>query len=168
MNIIFLRKITLPCFFLLTGMWWGWTLLVDIFVVPTVFRTIDNFFQAGELGIQMFSKLNNLEVIVSSFIVAILVHHSMKYKRVLNLLILSVVLWFIAMTYFTYLTPKIIGLTDLWKKTEEMGLTGVQGIPDVQQSHQFYHGLYIKLDFLKLVLLSALLGLGIWRQEDLR
>lgn len=168
MNKSFLRKLSLPLFFLLTGMWWGWTLLVDIFVVPTVFRTVDNFFQAGELGIQVFSKLNNLEVIVSSFIVAILALHSLKYKRVLSLLIVSSLLWIIAMTYFTYLTPKIIELTDLWRKTEEIGLTGVKGIPDVQQAHQFYHNLYIKIDVLKLVLLSTLLGLGFWKQEELR
>jgi hypothetical protein len=71
------------------------------------------------------------------------------------------------MFYFSYLTPKLVMLTELWKKTDLMGITSVSGIPDVQQEHQFYHRLYISLDTVKLILLGTMLGLGIFKAEKI-
>ena len=147
-------------------MWWGWTVLVDFFIIRTVFANIDNFFQAGNLGIAVFSKLNNLEVIVSSALVGVLSFQMTKNKKILPLLIMSVVAWIVAMTYFTYLTPKIIELTELWKKTDLMGLTAVAGIADVQQEHQFFHRLYIGIDTFKLVLLTVMIFFGAFKEEQ--
>lgn len=149
-------------------MWWGWTLLVDAFIIPTVFGHIDEFFIAGELGIAVFSKLNNLEVIVSSFILALIALTFFRTKKPLLLLITSLLAWAIAMFYFIYLTPKIMELTALWKKAEVTGLFGIAGVPDIQAAHQFYHNLYIKLDVIKLIILSGLLGLTVWKQEELK
>lgn len=147
-------------------MWWGWTVLVDFFIIRTVFANIDNFFQAGNLGIAVFSKLNNLEVIVSSALVGVLSFQMTKNKKILPLLMMSVVAWIVAMTYFTYLTPKIIELTELWKKTDLMGITAVAGIPDVQQEHQFFHKLYIGIDTFKLVLLTVMMFIGAFKEEQ--
>lgn len=151
-------------FLVCVSLWWGWTFLVDMFVIRTVFATVDNFFLAGDLGIAVFSKLNNLEIIVSSALVGLLAFQLTKNKKVLPLLLLSIGGWLIAMTYFSFLTPKLISLTELWKKTDLMGITAVAGIPDIQQEHQFYHNLYIGIDVAKLILLSAMMFIGIYKE----
>lgn len=152
-------------FLIVVSLWWGWTVLVDIFIIPTVFKTIDQFFQAGDLGIAVFSKLNNLELVVASILVGLFSFQMTKNKKALMLLVPSILVWIIAMTYFAYLTPKLIELTELWKKTDLMGITGVAGIPDIQQAHQYYHNLYIGLDVVKLLLLSAMLIVGVVKEE---
>jgi hypothetical protein len=154
-------------FLVLVSLWWGWTFLVDMIIIRTAFGLIDNFFQAGDLGVAIFSKLNNLEVVAGSFLVVVLSLNTKRNRRALPILIMSVITWLIGMTYLSYLTPKLIELTDLWRQTDLMGLTSVAGIPDVQQEHQFYHNLYIGLDSVKLVLLSIMLGLGIWKEEKM-
>ncbi|WP_408098961.1 hypothetical protein ACJVC5_08590 [Peredibacter sp. HCB2-198] len=163
-----IRRLIYAKFLVLTSLWWGWTVLVDFFIIPTVFKTIDIFFKAGDLGIAVFSKLNNLEVFVGSVLVALLAYQVTKNKKALPILIMSIVAWFIAMTYFTFLTPKLIEITELWKTTDLMGLTGVAEYPDLQQAHQFYHRLYIGTDVFKLVLLTVMLAYGIWKEEEWR
>ena len=153
-------------FLLFVSMWWGWTVLVDFFIIRTVFANIDSFFQAGNIGIAVFSKLNNLEVIVSTILVALLSFQMTKNKKILPMLIMSLIAWAVVMTYFTYLTPKIVELTDLWKQTDLMGISAVAGIPDIQQEHQFFHRLYIGLDSFKLLILSDMILFGIWKDEQ--
>ena len=162
------RRLIYAKFLVLTSLWWGWTVLVDIFIIPTVFRMIDIFFKAGDLGIAVFSKLNNLEVLVGSVLVALLAYQVTKNKKALPLLVMSILAWLIAMTYFTFLTPKLIEITELWKTADLMGLTAVGGHPDIQQAHQFYHKLYIGTDVFKLALLTTMLGYGIWKEEEWR
>lgn len=160
---------TLYSIFLITAsLWWGGTILVDMVVVPTIFAKIDQFFQAGDLGIALFSKFNNLEIIFSSILLGLFSFKMVKSKKPLMLFCLSLLLWLIAMAYFTYLTPKIITLTELWKKADLMGLTALAGIPDIQQEHQFYHNLYIGTDVVKLILLSMMLGYGVIKEEKWR
>lgn len=159
------NRFVFSTFLLIVSMWWGWTVLVDFFIIRTVFANIDNFFQAGDLGIAVFSKLNNLEVIVSSALVGVLSYQITKNKKVLPLLMMSVVAWIIAMTYFAYLTPKLVYLTDLWKNSDLMGTVGASGISDIQQEHQFYHRLYIGIDTFKLLLLSVMILFGSFKQE---
>jgi hypothetical protein len=146
-----------PSLLLITAVsfWFGWTILIDFFVVPTVFEKIDQFFLAGDLGIALFSKLNNLEVVTGSFILSGLVFRKLSTKKDIVQFILALLLMGIALTYFTYLTPKITDLTELWKKAEATGSFAIAGISDIQQEHQFYHRLYIWLDCFKLFLLSA-------------
>ena len=159
------KRLTYSLFLVLVSIWWAWTVLVDVFIIRTVFQTIDNFFLAGDLGLALFSKLNNLEVVVSTLLIAILFFQTKKNKNSIFLLILSVMTWLIAMTYFSYLTPKLAYLTELWKKSDLAGLTSMYGIADVQQEHQFYHKIYIGLDSIKLILLTILLTLGIVKQD---
>lgn len=147
-------------YFFLISIWWAWTVLVDFVVLRTAFGIIDNFFLAGSLGMALFSKLNNLEVIVSSVIVGIL-----AMKRSWKLLIVAVLLWVIAMVYFAYLTPKIISLTEVWKTLDTQGLAGTSDIPDIQQEHQYFHKLYIAIDTVKLLILSGLIGIEIFRKK---
>jgi hypothetical protein len=71
------------------------------------------------------------------------------------------------MTYFSFLTPKIIELTDLWRKADLMGTVAVHGIPDIQLEHQYFHNFYIGIDAFKLLLLTAMPVIGIWKQEKM-
>lgn len=141
----------------------AWTVLVDFVVVPGVFRNVANFFEAGDLGIYLFGKLNNLELIVSSGVLTLSVF-LFREKRVGVLFLLgSLVLFGIVLTYFTWLTPKIAHLTELWKLADQ-GKVVTMG--DIQQTHQFYHRLYVGMDSVKLLLLVLLLGISLGKRES--
>jgi hypothetical protein len=147
----------------LTSTWFGWTVLVDFFIVPTVFTEIDDFFKAGALGISVFSKLNNLELIAASFIMGLAVmNFDLKRSSILSLAT-AILLGITSLFMFSFLTPKIIYLTELWKTADMMGLVGLSGIADLQQEHQFYHRIYIGVDTLKMLLLIYLGGSEILR-----
>jgi len=156
------KRFVYSLFIALTSVWLGWTVLVDFFIVPTVFQKVSSFFEAGELGIATFSKLNNLELIVASMLVVITGHLALK-KRTFPLFSMAVILWIIVMFYFIYLTPKIAHLTLIWRESEKLGLSGIGGISDIQQEHQFYHKLYIYIDSLKILILSCLLTYGTFK-----
>jgi hypothetical protein len=140
----------------LISLWLGWTALVDLIVVPTVFSTIKDFFNAGELGVKLFSSLNNLEVVLATFLLAVLLHEFRKAKKNLLDIFLAFICFNIVMTYFAFLTPKLTTLTQLWQKADAQNLVGIAGFNDIQQEHQFFHRLYVGLDSLKLLLLSTL------------
>ncbi len=161
-----MQKYLHSLFVSLISLWLGWTILVDFFVAPTIFRVIEDFFNAGELGMALFSKLNNLELILSSILMFITV---MIYRRSGNkvILILVSLVTLLIILYFSYLTPKIIYLTELWKKADGMGVIGIEDISDIQLEHQFYHKLYIALDTLKLIILATLLGYSVVKKEKL-
>lgn len=145
---IMTKKIVL----ILLSLWWGWTALIDFAVVPTVFRTIHDFFNAGELGIALFSRLNIFELIVSTILMG-LFWRLAKWRFAL-----LAVAWIIVLVYFFYLTPKITHLTALWKEAESLKQVGIAGIQDIQQEHQLYHRIYVGLDSLKLLILTFVLG----------
>jgi uncharacterized membrane protein (UPF0136 family) len=159
------KNIYYSSFLTLVSLWWGWTVLVDFFVVPTVFKTINDFFNAGELGIALFSRLNALELIVSTLLIVVTGLKLKQSKQVLPHFILAIIGFSIVMYYFAFLTPKIIALTDLWREAEKTGVTVIGNIPDIQQEHQFFHKLYIRIDSVKLIILTILLGLGIFKQD---
>jgi uncharacterized membrane protein YozB (DUF420 family) len=149
---------------ILISIWWGWTVIIDFAVVPTVFKIINDFFNAGELGIALFSKLNTLEIIFSSLLIVVSAIHLKNSGRGKIQLALAVAAWMIVMFYFSYLTPKIIHLSDLWKEAETVQKMGIAGINDIQQEHQFYHRMYVGLDSLKLLMLTILLGNDVLRK----
>jgi hypothetical protein len=142
----------------LLSFWLGWTILVDFFVVPSIFREIPEFFKAGKLGMILFSKLNNLELIVSSSILGLSIMQSRKNPHSRPLIPFALLAWMIIMLYFTFLTPKIIILTEMWMKAgHDHAMFVSQGITDIQQEHHFYHNLYRSIDAIKLVLLTIFL-----------
>jgi len=142
------------------SIWWGWTVLTDFFVVPSVFRNIPDFFQAGDLGITLFKKLNYLEFPLSILILAL---GFRKFPK--PLVIISAVLVLITATYLFYLTPQIELLTELWKEADRAGVSAVNGIADIQQEHQKFHRLYVSIDSVKLLLLTSVLGYLIFKRE---
>ncbi len=135
---------------------------MDFIVVPGVFRNIANFFEAGDLGIYLFQKLNSLELEVATFTIAILIFIFRKNRRALPLLISGVFLFAIAVTYFIYLTPKLQALTDMWKLSEagqKIALT------DIQQEHQYFHRIYVTIDSLKILILIFMMTTTVWKEE---
>lgn len=152
-------------YLVILALWWGWTVLTDFVIVPTVFRHVDIFFQAGELGIAVFSKLNQLEIIVSSILVGLLAYQSSKNKNAFKFLFLGIIACGISLFYFAYLTPKIVEITALWKQADLMGLVSIAGIADIQLEHRFYHNLYIGLDIVKLLIISVMIFGGVYKQE---
>ncbi len=146
--------------------WWGWTVLIDFVIVKTIFTTIHHFFQAGDLGTALFLKLNNLEIISSTFLLTILFFEFRHNRRLTLLLIISLAVWMIPMIYIGLLTPKLKYLNELWKESDSLGVIGLNGIPDVQQEHQFFHRIYIALDSLKLIFLTSMLFLGISKRNE--
>lgn len=149
----------------LVSIWLGWTALIDFAVVPTVFSVVNDFFNAGELGIALFSKLNLFEIVISSLLIVVSVLHLKKEGRGQIPLLLACGAWVIVMFYFAYLTPKITELTAIWKKAELVNQMGIAGINDIQQEHHFYHRMYVGLDTLKLLILSFILGILLFRKE---
>lgn len=140
-------------------------MIIDFAVVPTAFRIVKDFFNAGDLGIALFSKLNHLEILVSTCLIVLTSFQMKRNKAAWPFFLLSLVLFSIAMFYFSYLTPKIIHLTELWKQADATGALGIAGVADIQQEHQFFHKLYIKIDAVKLLILTFLLGFGIYREN---
>ncbi len=148
--------------FLLLGLWWGTTSIIDFVVVPTVFSVINDFFNAGELGIALFRKFNFFELF---FAISILVFEwRTKNKFILTSIFLAL---FIVIIYTTTLTPHLAQLSRWWKEADSQGLTSIYGVKDIQQEHQFYHRLYVSLDSLKLLILSCVLTYKIFAKNKM-
>ncbi len=140
----------------------GWTVLVDFVVVPGVFRNIEKFFEAGDLGIYLFRRLNYLEVVVASFVLGILTFIFRKNRKALPLFLSAIVVTAIALTYFTWLIPKIDEMTQLWKLSEAGQAIAVA---DIQQEHQFYHRVYVIMDTLKILVLLFMMVSTVGKEE---
>lgn len=137
---------------ILTSVWLAWTVLVDFFVVPSVFQNIPEVFMAGNLGVVLFGKLNHLEFPIASIIFALACWHSRKTGTLKLVILTSFVTLGIATIYLFSLTPKLASLTAAWEYAEKVGTLGPHG-EDVQQLHQNYHRTYVALDSVKLLLL---------------
>lgn len=127
---------------------------MDFVVVPGVFRNINDFFEAGNLGVYLFTKLNSLEVVISASVLAVLVFIFRKNPRALPLLISGIIVTIISLIYFTYLIPKIAYLSELWKLSDSGKIIETF---DIQQEHQYFHRIYIIMDTVKIFILSFMI-----------
>jgi hypothetical protein len=57
---------------------------------------------------ELFSKLNQLEVIISTSLMVIIFFQLRINRKLLKEFFLTLTSWIIAMIYFSYLTPKLI------------------------------------------------------------
>ena len=152
----------------LTSIWFGWTVLVDFFVVPAVFAHIPEFFMAGNLGLALFTRLNTLEFPLACLLFVLSVLHLKRHGTLKSFVLMSFLLMGIASLYLFSLTPKLTALTEAWEYAERMGTLGTGG-EDVQQLHQSYHRTYVTLDAVKLALLGAqMLLLGVFLSRRTR
>ncbi len=160
-------KYQYPLFLVTIASWWSLTAFADLMMAPSIFRVVENFFNAGDLAMSLFTRFNNLEIVIST---AFLILCALIYRRrgTKVVLILGIISWAIALFYFIYLIPKIVDLTELWKKAESMGVVGIENIEDVQKEHQLFHRIYIIVDSIKLLILSFLLSVGIFSQERIK
>lgn len=156
------RRLLYSALLILLSFWLGWTVLVDFVVVPGVFRNIDNFFEAGDLGIFLFTRLNYLEVVLSAAVLSVITFIFRKNARALPLLIAGCVVTVIALVYFSYLIPKIAELSGLWKLSEA-GKT--IAIADIQQEHQYFHRVYVIMDTVKILTLLFMMVSAIGKEE---
>ncbi|MCB9061071.1 MAG: DUF4149 domain-containing protein [Halobacteriovoraceae bacterium] len=137
------------------SMWLGTTLLVDFVAVPTVFRTLNELYSAGEVGISIFSKYVYAEIILCAFAIFTAFFLKKKWKYILPLLVLGTGLG----GYFYIIIPKITAFTGELKKLEEMKLVGelIKTYEISSQSLDYFHSLYIKMDSGKIVFLVILI-----------
>jgi hypothetical protein len=147
---------------ILLSFWLGWTVLVDFVVVPAVFRNINNFFEAGDLGIFLFTRLNYLEVVVSAVVLSVITFIYQKNARALPILIAGCIVTVISLVYFSYLIPKIAELSELWK-ISEAGKT--IAISDIQQEHQYFHRVYVIIDSVKILTLMLMMVSAVGKEE---
>jgi len=145
--------------------WLGCVVLTDFVIVRTLFSEIDDFFKAGFIGVQLFSKLNLLEIILASIIFLSEIFILTKEKKLIHLLPLFLILYGITFFDYIYLTPKLSDLTHLWFKADLMGVVGLPGIADIQAEHQKFHELYITLDSVKIFLLLTSLSILTWKNS---
>ena len=156
------HRILFSTLLILLSLWIGWTTLVDFVVVPGVFRNIDDFFEAGDLGIYLFERLNYVEVVVASTVLMVLTFIVQKNRRALPLLFCGVLVLAISLAYLSWLIPKIAELTELWKLSEAGREVAVA---DVQQQHQYFHRVYVILDTIKLLILLFMLVTTVGKEK---
>jgi hypothetical protein len=143
---------------LLITAWLSTTLMIDFFIVPSIFRIIPDFFQAGELGAHVFSTYNRIELILISVIMSLVALSAKKNIYGRWLLLLGFLLFVITLTYNFYLTDRMKEIAAIWEYAEQTGQVGAPGLPDVQQTHQAYHRVYVVLDSIKIFLLIGCIG----------
>jgi hypothetical protein len=141
-----LAKITLS----VLSIWFALTAFIDLYLIPTVFRYLNDIFLAGRLGLKLFTFFNYFEMLFALVLMLTLVlSNSLNWKRLQ--LALSGALLAIASLYTFYLSTKIDKLTDVMMSAQG------EALKLVQADHNFFHNLYVRTDIIKLVILLVLL-----------
>jgi hypothetical protein len=147
--------------------WLSSSALINFVVVPAVFSVIKDFFQAGFLGIELFSKFNRLELLFATGLLTATITEAKINKKKLWKVSLAGILLVLVCFYLFYLTPKLTALTTTWEYAQTMG-TIAEAEADIQSMHMMYHRTYIILDSVKLLLITLLLSLealSLYRQK---
>ncbi len=159
-----MKRVTWKIYFIGLGIWLGITVFVDFVAVPTLFSNVSSRYEAGRVGMILFTTFNKIEVTLSLLLLgfAFLFWERVLWKKtVFGLLGLLVIL---AMSYTFYLSPKIVELTE--KMQTVVPESRAYQLWD--KDHQFFHRTYIKLDSLKLLLLLVLMIVPLQKNQDLR
>lgn len=141
---------TLQLFFLMVlTSWLSTTLAIDFMAVPTVFKGLPDVYLAGNVGIQLFSKYNLIEIIMGILCIGLgfLTLRSYEAKA---LMAVSIALLGLAIVYKFYLSPQIAHFAGLMEGATDKGS---DIFVKAAEKHSFFHGLYIKLDSGKIALL---------------
>ena len=147
------------------SLWLGWAVLVEFIVIPAVFRIVDTFFTAGNLGIEIFRKVNVLELLAAAVVVSATTLIFRNNKKSWPLLTLAVIALVLVLNNHFYLVPRLTVLTEDWSKTGLVAENFRHLLPEYQQEHQFFHKLYFGLAGLKLLLLLSLISLVLLRER---
>lgn len=138
------------------GAWIVLTVAVDFIAIPTVFRTLQDINLGGSVGIELFPKVNKVEMILASLLlIGILYKQKVKEKMFDRfILIQSFFLFLLSFAYSFFLSPEIKRLTLLIQSKS----FDVNALADLQIQHSFYHHLYIKLEGVKLIFLLMMMA----------
>lgn len=142
---------------ILSSMWLGMTMAVDFVAVPLVFQTLSSLQDAGRLGIAVFSRFNNIELILGFLILIssiLVLFNGDKNRWGLVWLLLAISLSSLSIVYAFYLSPQIAFLGT------EMHQFPLESEPylKIYKEHQFFHHLYVKLDSAKMLILAVVIG----------
>lgn len=137
------------------GAWIILTVAVDFIAIPTVFRTLKDVNLGGSVGIELFPKVNKVEMILAVILlVGILYKQKVKEKMFDRfILIQSFFLFLLTLSYAFFLSPEIKRLTLLIQDKS----VAANLLADLQIQHSFYHHLYIKLESVKLIFLLMMM-----------
>ena len=137
--------------------WLSMSCLIDFVAVPIVFRTVSKLYEAANVGIRLFSIFNPIEFVFSliliSFAFLALRKRPSKVKKIQ--LAFSFFLLFIAASYTFHITPMISTLSEQKRELDMESEAYVK----IEQQHNFYHHLYVKMDSVKVILLLIMVGL---------
>ncbi len=133
------------------ALWCGQSALVDLFVIPSLFRGINDVEVAGKIGAGLFSGINILEMIYATALVyPLLLVRQWSSKR-LNLIakIIQGLVCLLPFYYTFYLTPTIA----------RAAKAALNGSTNAAETLGWSHQLYTTLDATKLVLLLIIIAL---------
>jgi hypothetical protein len=137
-----LTELVLPFLFV----WFFTTVLVDIVVIPNVFRTLGDIHSAGKIGMVVFHKFNLFEIFFAAIILSGIF---LKPLRKLWELVTSIILFFLTLIYTFVMTPAI---TEITHKINQTNISDPV-YAELQSNHAFYHNFYRYLDSAKLIIL---------------
>jgi len=124
--------------------WLVTTMFIDFAAVPSVFSTVTSRDDAAALGITIFKKFNYVEIVVG---ILLILFTRRKIK------IFSTFLVLIPLLYTLYLSPAITKFNSQKANLIEED----PKMEKVQESLDFYHNFYVRLDSVKIILLLILL-----------
>lgn len=153
MKLVVVRKIVLS----LIASWLSLVMFTDFIVVPTVFRTLSNRFEAGELGMKVFAALGAYEAVVAVllFLTARVVFKRFRTKRAGFLFLFATTLLTFALLGRFYITPELTKINQDKYTLDEQS----SEYQKLQSRHNFLHSFYVKLDGTKMLfLIAGLLG----------
>lgn len=158
-------QILMRFLFMFLAAWFFTTIVVDFVAVPSVFRTVTNLQEAGNVGIKVFTKYNVLELILGIAATGIFWKLPSENKKTLwTCRILSSLLVVLILFYMLHLNPNIIKYAG---QMHEIGI-GNEGYEAIEDQHRFYHHLYVKLDGFKLfsLLFLQIIAVISWRGKE--
>lgn len=137
--------------------WFSMSCLIDFVAVPIVFRTVSKLYEAANVGIRLFSIFNPIEFIFSLILVSFALFTVKKKSSKLKKfqLAFSFLLLIITASYTFHITPMISTLSEQKRELDVESDAYVK----IEQQHNFYHHLYVKMDSVKVILLLIMVGL---------
>lgn len=142
--------------------WMAPSIVIDFVAAPAIFRNVSSLQEAGTLGMVIFKSFNSLELILSIIILiigAVLVREK-KFKKIWLGFFTLLVLW--AGFFRFHVSPTIVSInTQKWELSEDS-----PKYEALTSSHDFYHGLYVKMEGAKVILLLGAIVMVMRRKEE--
>lgn len=144
------------------GLWLGLTCFLDLYAVPTIFKTLTSREDAGNLGMILFYTFNKVEVFLALGLGACawFFRDQITWKKTFWSSIASLVV--LTLVYIFHMSPVIIESNKEKYLLEE----GTAEYQVLDKRHTKYHELFRKTDGAKILILLILFGSTLRRRED--